>query len=119
MSDAGDNFISEKCKIFYNCLNIEQALSSSYQHQSNTQVETCIKFIKCTMKKFLDSRGNIHMAMLQIRTTPLGQGLPSPTTLLFNSLVRDTIPVMDRLPINTNNDEEHHKALTSRQSRND
>ena len=47
MSDAGSNFISEKFKQFCNSLNIEQAVSSSYHHQSNGQLEACIKFIKC------------------------------------------------------------------------
>ena len=119
MSDAGSNFISEKYKNFYKSLNIEQAVSSSYNHQCNGQVEACIKFIKCTMKKFFDSGGDIHIAILQITTTPLGQSLPSPATLLFNGPVRGIMPVMDRLPININNDEEHHKALTNRQCRND
>ena len=71
------------------------------------------------MKKCLDSGGDIHLAMLQIRTAPLGQGCPSTATLLFNHLLRGILPVMDRLPINTDNDEEHHKVLTNRQCRND
>ena len=50
MSDAGSNFISEKFKNFCNSLNIEQAVLSLYHHQSNRQVEACIKFIKCTIK---------------------------------------------------------------------
>ena len=50
MSDAGSNFISEKFKNFCDSLNIKQAVSSSYHHQSNGQVEVCIKFIKHTIK---------------------------------------------------------------------
>ena len=59
------------------------------------------------------------MAMLQIRTTPLGQGLPSPATLLFKYPVRDIMPVMNRPPINIDNDVEHHQTLTYRQGKND
>ena len=59
------------------------------------------------------------MAMLQIRTTPLGQGLPSPAMLLFNHLVRGIMPVMDRLPINIDNDDEHNQTLMHRQGKND
>ena len=73
MSDAGGNFISEKFKSFSNSLNVEQAVSLSYHHQSNRQVEACIKFIKHTIKKCSDSGGDIHMALLQIRITPMGQ----------------------------------------------
>ena len=52
------------------------------------------------------------------RTTPLGQGLPSPATLLFNCLVRGIMPVMDRPPININNGDGHHKTLMHRQGKN-
>ena len=39
MLDAGGNFVSEKIKDFCRNLNIEEAVSSSYHHQSNGQVE--------------------------------------------------------------------------------
>ena len=45
------------------------------------------------------------MALLQIRTTPLGQGLPSLATLLFNHPVCSIMAVMDRKPINVDNDD--------------
>ena len=50
MSDTGSNFVSEKFRGFCSSLNIKQAVSSLYNHQSNRQVEACIKFIKCTTK---------------------------------------------------------------------
>ena len=99
MSDAGGNFISEKFKNFCKSLNIEQAISSSYHHQSNGQVEACIKFVKCTLKKCFESRSDPQIALLQIRIrmTPLGQGLPSPATMLFNHPIRGIMPVVNRL----------------------
>ena len=75
MSDAGSNFVSEKFRSFCSSLNIEQAVSLLYHHQSNGQVEACIKFTKCTYKKCSDSGGDVHMVLIQTRTTPLGQGL--------------------------------------------
>ena len=119
MSDVGSNFISEKFKNFCNSLNIEKAVSSLYHHQSNRQLKACIKFIKCTMKKGFNSGSDIYIALLQIRSTPLGQGLPSPCTLLFNCLVRGIMPIIDRLLINTNNDDEHHTVLVNKQYRNE
>ena len=59
------------------------------------------------------------MALIQIRTTPLGQGLPSPGMLLFNCPVRGIMPVMDRKPINIDNDDEHHHNLMHMQGKND
>ena len=35
MSDAGTNFVSEKSRHFWKSINVEQAVSSGYHHQSN------------------------------------------------------------------------------------
>ena len=59
------------------------------------------------------------MVLLQIRTTPLGQGLPSLEMLLFNHSVHSIMPVIDRKPICVDNDDEYHKKLTHRQGKND
>ena len=59
------------------------------------------------------------MALLQIRTTPLGQGLPSLAMLLFNHLAHGIIPVLDRKPVSIDNDNEHHKKLMQEQGKND
>ena len=53
MLDAGTNFISDKFCQFCKSVNIEQATSSVYHHQSNSQVEACIKFVKSTFKNVL------------------------------------------------------------------
>ena len=96
---------------------LSKAVSSLYHHQSNRQVEAYIKFIKCTIKKCSDSGGDVHMALLQIRTTPLGQGLPSLAMLLFNHLVCGIMPAIDRKPVSIDSDE-HHKKLMHRQGKN-
>ena len=53
VSDAGKNFISDKLIQFCRQLNIQQAITSSYHHQNNGQVEPCIKFVKHTIRKCL------------------------------------------------------------------
>ena len=84
MSDAGTNFVLDRFRKFCSSLNIKQAVLSAYHHQSNGQVETCIKFIKHTFRKCANSGGGINMALLQIHTTPLGHSILSPATLMFN-----------------------------------
>ena len=69
-------------------------------------------------KKYADSSSDIHMALLQIHTTPLGQGLPSLASLLFNHLVCSVMPVIDRKPVSIDNDDEHHIKLIHRQGKN-
>ena len=51
------------------------------------------------------------MVLLQIRTTPLGQGLLKLVMLLFNHLVCGIMPVIDRKPISVDNDDKHHRKL--------
>ena len=60
MSDAGTNFISEKFQQFCKRVNIEQAISSLYHHQSNGQVRACIKFIKMHTKMYQSRWGHIY-----------------------------------------------------------
>ena len=50
ISDSGGNFVSDTLRTFCKSLNIEQAFSSSYHHQSSGHVEACIKFVQCTLK---------------------------------------------------------------------
>ena len=94
MSNAITYFVSDKFQKFCNSTSVKQVVSSTYHHQSNGQVKACIKLIKQTFKKCADSGGDINMALLQICTTPLGQGLPSPATLMFNQQVCGVMPVL-------------------------
>ena len=119
MSDWGGNFISDKFKTFSRSLNIEQEFISSYCHQSNRQVEACIKCIKQTLKIFFDTQSDQHIALLKIRSTPLGPGLPSTVTLLFNCSIRGIMSPINIPLICINNDDEHYKELVKRQTKND
>ena len=51
--------------------------------------------------------------------TPLAQGLPSPAIMLFNHPIRGIMWVINRLPFGIDNDDEHHKAIIKRQTKND
>ena len=95
MSDAGSIFVSDRCKQFYKNLNTEQATSSSYYHQSNGPIEVCIKFMKCTFKQCTDTKTVIHIALMQIRATPLEPGLPSTATLLFKHSIEGIMQIID------------------------
>ena len=50
MSEASTNFVSDRFCQFCKSINVEQAVLSVYHHQSNGQVEACIKFIKYMFK---------------------------------------------------------------------
>ena len=117
MSDSGGNFISDKFKIICKSLNIEQVFLTSYNHQSNGQVETCIIFVNHTLKKCFDTKGDPHTFLLWILMTLLGPGLPSLATLLFSCPIRCIMPIISRPLVVINNDEEHYEALVNRQQK--
>ena len=50
--------------------------------------------------------------------TPMGPGLLSPATILFNHLIRGIMPIIRRQLVGVNNDEEHYEVLVNRQTKN-
>ena len=55
----------KKIKEVWKRLNIEQVVSLSFHHQSNIQVEECIKFVKQMLRKCLDSKGELWCGLDQ------------------------------------------------------
>ena len=57
------------------------------------------------------------MALLQIHLMPLGQGLPSPATLMFSRQVCGIMPVLDCKPLIKDCDDSYHNKLVERQQK--
>ena len=53
-------------------------------------------------------------ALLKIRSTALGVGLPGPATQSINHPIRGVVPICSKLSISTNNNNEHYEALVKR-----
>ena len=117
MSDADTNFVADRFWQFCKSSNVEQAISSAYHHQSNGPAKACIKFIKHTSKKCADSGRDINMSLLQIHMMPLGQGLQSPTTLMFSRQVCGIMPIIDCKSLVKDCDDNHHNKLIDRQQK--
>ena len=64
-----------------------------------------------------DTKGDPHIALLQIRMTLQGPGLPSLATLLFNCPIKGILPIINRLPMGIDNDEGHYEVLVKRQTK--
>ena len=108
VSEEGKNFISEKFRQFCRQLDIEQPMATS---------RSMHKIVKHAIKIYHDNNDDVNLALLQIRSTPIGTGLPSPATLLFNTLIRALLPQMNRDKINFNNDDEHYEVLKTCQEK--
>ena len=116
MSDTGTNFISDRFRKFCSSLNIEQAVLSAYHHQSNGQVEACIKFIKCTFKNVQFWWGYQHGSITDTHY-PTGPRLTEPNNIIIQST--SIMTVIDRKPVGEDYDYKHHSRLIDRQHKND
>ena len=59
----------------------------------------------------MDINTDIHIALLQIKSTPFGQGLPSPATSLINQPIRGILWTLNRLLRNTKNNDHYYEAF--------
>ena len=105
ISDVGINFTSDTLKV------LQADEYRADHHHRNGQVDECIKFIKCTIEKCLDTNHNVNLALLHIKSTFRGTGLPSPSTMLFNRPIRGLLHQMNREQININNDDAQNIVL--------
>ena len=80
VSDSGTNFTSQDFGAFCKRFGISQEFSSPHHHSANGQVERVIADIKKAMSRSADVN-EFHVALLMMRSTPLGPGLPSPMQL--------------------------------------
>ena len=74
---------------------------------------------KAYYQKYTDTESDIHIALLQLRSTSLGPGLPNPAMLIFSHPIIGIMPISNRLLINLNNDEEYYNVLVKIQTKND
>ena len=105
VSDAGTNFTSDEFPKFCKMLDIKSKITSSYQHSSNGQVENCIKLIKWTYKKCLQTNHDPNLSLLQIQTTPINHELQSLAELLGRKMC-GLLPTLPDI-----SDDQIHEAL--------
>ena len=69
---------------------------------------------KVCHQKCINAKSYIYVALLQIRSTPLGPGVPSPAMLLFNCPIRGIMPIINRILITSNDDDDHYEELVKK-----
>lgn len=92
MTDNAKQFTSSEFREFTGSWEIEHITSSPYFPQSNGFIERMVQSVKSCLKKSKDAGQNPQLSLLQMRTTPIDNTLPSPSELLFNRKVRSLIP---------------------------
>uniref|UniRef100_A0A3B3ZAL2 Integrase catalytic domain-containing protein n=1 Tax=Periophthalmus magnuspinnatus TaxID=409849 RepID=A0A3B3ZAL2_9GOBI len=103
LTDNGTQYTGDAFKKFTVEWGIEHITSSPHYPKSNGCSERHIRHIKSTVKKTLKNGGNLQMALLQIRATPIDSKLPSPAELIFGR------PITTLLPSRTDPGREEHR----------
>ena len=72
-----------------------------------------------TIQKCFDTDNDVYLALLQIHSTLMGPGLPSPAALMFNIQIRDSNVKTKQISILFNHYDDHYIVLIERQESRD
>ena len=93
LSDNGPQFASTEFKEFSRQNRFSHISSSPCYAQANGFIECMVQTVKMSMKKCLASGHDFNLAMLDYRTTPQSNKLPSPVEILNNRKLRALLPM--------------------------
>ena len=96
ISDNGPQYDSYAFRQFARNWGFNHITSSPRYAQSNGFVEKIIQTLKKTIMKAKDSRTDIEMALLCLRTTRIDHNLPSPAQLLYKENISGNLPIRIR-----------------------
>ena len=91
ITDNATYFMSSDFKWFMQEHEIKHTTSSPLMSRSNGLAERLNQTIKSALQKSLDTGGNLNDVLTSLRSTPVGQGLPSPAVLLQGRNLRDKL----------------------------
>lgn len=89
---------------------VRHITSSPHYPKSNGFIERHVRHIKAIVKKTQQNKGDLHIALLQVRATPIDSKLTSPAELLFDR------PVTTLLPSRADAGKEGHRQHLARRA---
>ena len=78
MTDNGPQYTGQPFKEFVQSWGINHVTSSPHYARSNGFIERSVRHVKPIVKKALRNGNDIHLALLNLRATPVDTNLPSP-----------------------------------------
>ena len=115
ISDNGPQYQREYNE-FCESWGILHTTSSPRHPQSNGFIERQIRYIKPIIKKCLATGGDVDLALLNVRATPLDTTLPSPAELMFGRPISTTLPSRSE-KTQTDKYHEHMRQTSDNQKR--
>ena len=117
ISDNGPQFTGKPYQKLMQKLGITHTTSSPHHPRSHGFIERAIRTVKATMRK--EPQEN-DMAILAMRTTPIGPQLPTPAELIFGRKIGSNLPITTSGPSNDNlraHREKCHDEMTQKTQR--
>ena len=94
ISDNGSQFAAKEYQDFAARYGFRITTSSPHYPRGHLFIECQVQTIKHIFPKCADDGSYPHLAVLQLRSTPLGCRTPSPGELLQNRQLRTTLPAI-------------------------
>lgn len=94
ISDNASYFVSNEFQCFVDECNTKHITTSPYYSQSNGLAERMNQTVKTCLDKALKSNQTLHDVLATLRSTPAGDGLPSPSVLLQGRNLRSALNCM-------------------------
>ena len=98
-SGNGPQFTSKVIARFVHEWQFKHTTSSPHCPQSNRKVENSVKSCKALMKKAIEAKSDIYLALLDFRNTPTGKIHSSPAQRLFGHRTKTQLPMSKKLLI--------------------
>jgi hypothetical protein len=117
ISDNGPQFTGKPYQSMIQQYGIAHVTSSPHHARSHGFIERAIRTAKATMKK--EPRAN-DIALLALRTTPIGPQLPTPAELIFGRKIGTNLPIAVSGPRNEalrDHREKSHENLSQKYTR--
>ena len=119
ISDNASYFVSKEFKQFIEDFDIRHTTTSPYYSKSNGLAERMNQTIKNSLNKAMQSGQTLFDVLGTLRSTPLGEGLPSPSVLLQSRNLRSNLNfVSSQLKTQQVNNDQVIEALHKRQGLN-
>lgn len=109
ISDNGPCFIGQPYQTLMKQHGIKHVTSSPHYPKSHGFIERLVSTAKALIKK---NPNKMESSLLQYRTSPIGNNLPSPGELLFNRKIQGNLPIHTK---GFQNDEVREKLLKNQQ----
>ena len=90
-TDNEPHFGSKKFSEFSSVYGFKRVTSSPHYPRNNGFIESQVKIVKKTLEKVAKDIGDLHLALLYLRSTPVDSKLPSPAQLLQHRSFMDTL----------------------------